>query len=154
MSDAAVARSLTPTLRNSRELVIEWGDCDAAGIVFYPRYFQMFDTSTGLLLQRATGMRKSAMLRHYAMVGIPMVDTRAKFHRPSTFGDPVRIDSRITAVHRSSFEVEHRLLHEGDVLAVEGFETRVWVGRHPDDPARIKAQPIPEEVIARFAEAG
>ncbi len=31
---------------NTRTLRIEWGDCDPAGIVFYPRYFAMFDTST------------------------------------------------------------------------------------------------------------
>ena len=30
-------------------------------------------------------------------------------------------------------------------LTVEGFETRVWTIRHPDDPNRIKSQPIPRE---------
>jgi hypothetical protein len=28
---------------------------------------------------------------------------------------------------------------------------RVWATPHPDDPARIKAEPIPAEVRARFA---
>ena len=35
-----------PGCKNSRALRIEWGDCDPAGIVFYPRYFAMFDHST------------------------------------------------------------------------------------------------------------
>ena len=26
---------------NTRTITIEWGQCDAAGIVFYPRYFEM-----------------------------------------------------------------------------------------------------------------
>jgi 4-hydroxybenzoyl-CoA thioesterase len=39
------------------------------------------------------------------------------------------------------------------ILALEGFETRVWVGRHPDDPTRIKSRPIPEEVIRRLSAA-
>lgn len=39
--------------------------------------------------------------------------------------------------------------HRG--LVVEGVETRVWAMPHPDDPERIKACPIPEDVIARFA---
>ena len=38
-------------------------------------------------------------------------------------------------------------------LAVEGFETRVWVGRHPDKPDGIKALPVPEDLIARFGGA-
>jgi acyl-CoA thioesterase FadM len=37
---------------NARRLHIEWGDCDPAGIVFYPRYFVMFDRSTSLLIAR------------------------------------------------------------------------------------------------------
>jgi acyl-CoA thioesterase FadM len=50
---------------------------------------------------------------------------------------------------RSSFKIEHRLTHDG-ALAVEGFETRVWVGRDADDPTRIKSKPIPPQVVARL----
>jgi 4-hydroxybenzoyl-CoA thioesterase len=35
-------------------------------------------------------------------------------------------------------------------VGVEGFETRVWVGRDPADDKRIKAVPIPAEVVAAF----
>jgi 4-hydroxybenzoyl-CoA thioesterase len=132
-----------------RNVVIEWGDCDAAGIVFYPRYFAMFDWSTARLLAHGLGMRKSEMLARYGIVGIPMVDTRGKFHVASTFGDEVAIESRVEKVGRSSFEVYHRLL-KGDVLGAECWETRVWVGRHPEDAARLKAVAIPEEVVAKL----
>jgi len=30
-------------LKNTHTQTIEWGDCDPAGIVFYPRYFAYFD---------------------------------------------------------------------------------------------------------------
>jgi len=138
-------------LVNTRAVTIEWGDCDPAGIVFYPRYFAMFDASTAALFARALGMTKARILRQYGIIGIPMVDTRAKFHVPSSFGDEVTIESSVAEFRRSSFEVRHRLLRADGALGVEGFETRVWVGRHPDRPDGIKAQPIPEEVIARFA---
>ena len=42
-------------VRNTR---IEWGDCDPAGIVFYPRYFAMFDSCTTGLFSQALGMSK------------------------------------------------------------------------------------------------
>jgi 4-hydroxybenzoyl-CoA thioesterase len=45
--------------------------------------------------------------------------------------------------------VQHRLLVDGD-LAVEGSETRVWASADKDDPSRLKAKPIPADVIARF----
>ena len=138
-------------LVNTRRLTIDWGDCDPAGIVFYPRYFAMFDASTGALFARAFGGTKKAMLRHYDVVGFPMVDTRATFRVPCAFGDEVRIESAVTEFRRASFDVRHRLLREDDgALAVEGFETRVWVGRHPDKPDGIKALPVPEDLIARF----
>ncbi len=134
---------------HTRSVRIEWGDCDPAGIVFYPRYFAMFDASTALLFEHVLGLRKIDLRDAYDMIGFPMVDTRARFVIPCAFGDDVTIASELTAFHRSSFEIRHLLL-KGEALAVEGFETRVWAGRHPDDPKRIKAKPIPADVIARF----
>ena len=135
-------------LTTKKDIQIEWGDCDPAGIVFYPRYFAWFDACTAGHFANA-GLPKFQMLKTYDIVGFPMVDTRAKFILPSKFGDVVTVETRITEFRRSSFDVEHRLMKEG-ALAIEAYETRVWVGRHPDDPERIKSQPIPEEVIARF----
>jgi 4-hydroxybenzoyl-CoA thioesterase len=132
-----------------RSVTIEWGDCDAAGIVFYPRFFAMFDWSTAMLFANALGMRKPEILRRYDLGGIPMVDTRAKFHIPSTFGDEVLIESRVEKFGRSSFDVYHRLL-KGDALGAECWETRVWAGRDPDDPARLRGLTIPDEVRAKF----
>ncbi len=39
---------------------------------------------------------------------------------------------------------------KGEALAIEAFETRVLVGRHPDDSGKLKSAPVPEEIIARF----
>ena len=68
---------------------------------------------------------------------------------PSKFGDEASIVSTITEFRRSSFDVRHQLMR-GETLAVEGFETRVWTVRDPENPERIKSQPIPAEVIALF----
>ena len=78
-----------------------------------------------------------------------MVDTRAKFFIPSKFEDELTIESTVLEFRRSSFDVRHRMLKNGE-LAVEGFETRVWTVRDPADPERLTSQPIPAEVIARF----
>ncbi|UTD26393.1 thioesterase family protein [Bradyrhizobium sp. WD16] len=134
-----------------RTVRIAWGDCDPANIVYYPRYFEIFDQSTNELFA-AAGFPKKATLQRFGMVGWPMVDTRAKFYVPSTFDDEIEIESRVAAWHRSSFEILHRVF-KGEVLAVEGFETRVFVGPHPDDPKRLKSVPVPESVKARFSAA-
>jgi 4-hydroxybenzoyl-CoA thioesterase len=134
-----------------RDITIEWGDCDPAGIVFFPRYLAIFDACTWSLFTAAFGMNKRKLLAHFRTVGCPMVDLRARFLIPCTFGDEVVVESRIGQLRRSSFSVEHRLLKAGE-LAVEGLETRVWSATDPDRPERLKSQPIPPEVRARLGD--
>ncbi len=138
-------------LTNIRKTRIEWGDCDPAGIIFYARYFEIFDVSTTVLLERALGMKKIEYLKAYDFLGHPLVETRARFRLPTRFGDEVAIETALVGCGRSSFKIEHRLSNTG-ALAVEGFETRVWVVRNSDDPTRMKAQPIPTEVVARLTQ--
>ncbi len=139
---------------NRRKVRIEWGDCDAAGIVFFPRYFAMFDASTHYLFE-AAGWTKAELRRKFDFIGYPMVDTRAKFYLSSSFDDDIFIETRIAAIRNSSFDVEHRVFKptpQGEALAIEAFDVRVWSGSHPDDPKRLKARPIPPEVVRRLSE--
>jgi 4-hydroxybenzoyl-CoA thioesterase len=78
-----------------------------------------------------------------------MVDTRARFLEASRFGDETVIETTVAEIKRSSFIIVHRLLRREE-LAVEGFETRVWAGRDPNNPEKLKSKPIPAEVIARL----
>lgn len=126
---------------------IEWGDCDPAGIVFNPRYFAFFDHNTTMLYE-AAGWPKPVMLKEFNAVGCPLVETRARFVAPCTFGDDVTITSTVAEVRRSSFDIRHEL-KKGETLCVEGFETRVWTVRDPDT-GKITSAPVPEEIRARF----
>ena len=139
-------------LTNTRKVSVQWGDCDPAGIVWYPRYFEWFDAST-VALFAAAGVSNGVMHKTYRVLGIPMVDTRARFFIPSKLEDELTIESTVTEFRRSSFDVRHRMLNNGQ-LAVEGFETRVWTVRDAADPERLRSQPIPAEVIARFRDDG
>jgi 4-hydroxybenzoyl-CoA thioesterase len=136
-------------ITNARTVKIEWGDCDPAGIVFYPRYFAIFDASTTALFETALGMTKYQFLKRFQAVGYPMLETAARFLVPTRFGDSVVIETSLAKLGRSSFEIMHRLTKDGE-LAVECTETRVWVTRDPDDAERIKSQAIPDEIVSRL----
>ena len=142
-----------PTLCHVREMQVEWGHCDPAGIVFHPRYLEIFDACAALLFQQASGMTKAAMLAHHGAAGIPVVQAGAKFTTPCSYGDMIRIETRVEAFRRSSFDLRHLLFKDGE-LAVEGWSTRVWVGRDLADPKRLRSQPIPAELIAAFTVPG
>ena len=55
-----------------RTVRIEWGDCDPAGIVFYPRYFAMFNHSTELLIEGALGVKKITLNKQHGLGGYPV----------------------------------------------------------------------------------
>ena len=135
----------------TRHRYVEWGDCDPAQIVFNPRFFEWFDGCTAGLFD-AAGYNKVALRTKFNFIGFPIVESRAKFLKPSRFGDTVRIETSATDIRRSSFDIRHHLFNGGE-LSVEAFETRVWTGPDPTDPSRIKSTPIPEEV-ARALQAG
>jgi 4-hydroxybenzoyl-CoA thioesterase len=138
-------------LINRRTVRIEWGDCDPAGIVYFPRYFEIFDACTVALFERA-GFRKRDMLQSFGSAGIPLVDIKSRFMIPSRYGEDVEVESSVTEWGKSSFVVRHRLMRDA-ALAVECFETRVWVARSADDPERFESRPIPADVKEKFAKA-
>jgi len=133
---------------NVRKVRIEWSHCDPAGIVFYPRYFELFDAATAALFERATGMTMLQMFRAFNSAGYPLARTRARFVRPTRYGDDVTIES-VVALGRASFDVAHHITRNG-MSCVECSETRVWVIQDPADPARYRSQPIPETIRLRF----
>jgi 4-hydroxybenzoyl-CoA thioesterase len=134
---------------NRMPLEIQWGQCDPAGIVFNARFFEFFDIATWALFQTVLGVPRHKLHEHFDIIGLPLVEAGASFIAPLMFGDSTEIVSTVTEIRRSSFGVQHRIIKDGK-LAVDGLEKRVWAGPHPDDPTRMRAVTIPDDVIAQF----
>jgi 4-hydroxybenzoyl-CoA thioesterase len=134
------------TLTNKQTVRIRWGDCDPAGIIFYPRYFEIFDAAIAALFERALGITKHEMFTAYEFAGWPLVRTHARFIKPTRFGDDVEVETNVR-FGRSSFDLTHRVTLKGE-LCVQCEEKRVWIVRDTDN--RIKSHPIPEAVLKKF----
>ena len=134
----------------SRPYRIEWGHCDPAGIVYAPRFLEMFGESTIMLFEKALGVRKKDMLKARGVLGFPMVDVSAKFLRPAAYGDDVVLEVAAPEFGNSSFTVAHRLLKDG-AFCVEGIEKRVWTVRDAERPGGMRAERVPDEIRAAFA---
>lgn len=133
---------------SKRQFTIDWAYCDPAGIVFNGRFFEFFDTSAWLLFEAALGVKPHQMASTFDILGVPLVDARAKFMLPAKFGDLVEMQSWIGEIRRSSFDVRHQLFVDGK-LGVDGTETRVWAALDPKT-GHIKSKPIPSAVIEKF----
>jgi len=130
------------------DFVVEFGDCDPAGIVFYPNFLRWMDAAS-LHYFAAAGVppwhRRNA---GDGIIGTPIVDVQVRFVAPATYGDRIAVESTIAEWRTRSFVMQHVIRRDGTVL-VEGREVRVFARKHPDDPARIQAVPAPADIRAR-----
>ncbi len=122
-------------------VLVGFGDCDPAGIVFYPNFFRWFDASTHALLL-AAGQTHDGMQREHGWVLGPLVDAGATFRAPARYNERIEIRSEIERWSAKTFRIAHRALR-GDTLLAEGWEVRFIGAPHPDDPKRLRALPIP-----------
>src|SRR5215510_5956384 len=93
-------------LTNTYEVMVEWGDCDPAGIVYYPSYFKWFDQATYRLFL-AVGLRRDDVSSGQWKEGTPLVAAECSFRRASQHGEKLIIESQVTRLGRSSFTISH-----------------------------------------------
>jgi acyl-CoA thioester hydrolase len=126
------------------DLPVEWGDTDAAGIVFYPNYFRWFDRAAHALL-RACGCAPADLLRRGYVV--PIIESGAHFLAPVVYAEELAIESTVVEVRTRAFRVEHRVLRNAASVA-EGFEVRVWARAGVGSPPTLELEPIPPDIRA------
>jgi 4-hydroxybenzoyl-CoA thioesterase len=132
-----------------RQVTVEWGHCDPAGIVFNSRFFEFFDWNAWSMFGAALRVRPGDFEKVFGIMGLPIVDAKARFIAPAKFNDVLEVASEVTEFRRSSFDVQHRITIDGR-LAVEGSEIRVWAAFDPHDRLKIRSVSIPANVIERF----
>ena len=132
-----------PGLTRAFEHRVSWGWCDAAGIVFYPRYYELFDMATQALL-RGVGLDHHTLRARYGVVGMSLVEAKATFRAPATFDEVLTVTTEVARVGERSVRLEHRV-ERGGTLLVAGYEARVWA-REKDEGPGLTAAPIPLEV--------
>lgn len=126
---------------------LHWGDCDPAGIIFYPTYFRWFDAATWSLFASVGYSARRMRAEHLAM---PLVAADCEFKNPAEQQDRCEVRSRIVRWGSKSFVVRHEVVREDGTPLAQGSETRVW-GRYASGPgSRLKGQPISEELKTLF----
>ncbi len=125
------------------EYPILFSHCDPAGIVYFPRLFDLLHRAMedwftfGLEERFADFIMKKGL-------GIPTVATKVDFVGPARFGDLLRIELRVLKLGRSSIEL--------GIDAVVG-EQPCFKARHTVccfSHRTLKAVPIPEELRDRM----
>ncbi len=109
----------------TREIQIEFNHCDPAGIVFYPRYFEMTNSVVENFFNDVVG-RSFASMHRGADNGVPTVSLTAEFTAPSRLGDKVLFSLKIEKLGRSSVSLKIEG-HMGAELRLRVALTLVWI---------------------------
>jgi len=124
-------------------VTIAWGDCDEAGIVFYPNYFYWFDYAFQQLLRgRGLGLRE---IRQRFGAVAPIVQAHADFTAPARYDDPLDITVAVQAAGERRFRVDYGLGVNGKAIAT-GHEVRAWALVNAD--GSLKGAPVDPEFLA------
>jgi len=134
------------------EIKVRWSEADPAGIVYYPRFFEWFDLATESLFE-SQGLPWAEIFPKYRVVGVPIVESGARFGSPVRYGELVRIRSTVSEVRDKTFRVEHQV-SVGERHCATGFEVRAWVARPEAPGGDLAATPFPEEIVARLKGQG
>jgi 4-hydroxybenzoyl-CoA thioesterase len=132
------------SVEHATTVQVRWSDVDAAGIVFYPRFFEWYDLGCESLFA-ALGLPWPEAFPKYGIVGVPIVESGSRFVSPARYGDMLTIRSTVAWVKTKTFRMEHTI-SVGEQLCSSGFEVRAWVGRPGTPGAPLAARPIPDEV--------
>lgn len=131
----------------SREIMVRFEHCDAAGIMFYPRFFALVnDTVEDWFASLGFSFK---FLHIDQRKGVPTVRLECEFVAPVRMGDVLRQSLGVQALGASSLELRH-LAAVGDHAVARFDQTIVFT-----DLATMRAEPWPADLraaITKFAE--
>ena len=110
--------------------------CDPAGIVFYPRYFEMVNDLVEAFFAEALDWPFEDLLR---TGGVPTAEIRLRFAAPSRHGDRLILTLEVTRLGRASMGLNFRASADTGELRVEGASVLV----HVDASGKPAAWPTP-----------
>lgn len=121
----------------NREVQIEFNHCDPAGIVFYPRYFEMTNSVIENFFADVVG-RSFAVMHATPGSGVPVVNIEAKFASPSRLGEKPLFALSIAKLGHSSATFE-LVASSQETKRMQATITVVWM-------ENWKAHPWPAEM--------
>lgn len=132
----------------ARSMQVRFRDCDPAGIVFYPRYFEMFNNLVEDWCAEALGASFRELIQVRGL-GLPAVSISTDFVATSTLGDTLRAELSVLKLGRSSITAAVRLLGEDGAPRVRATLVLVLM-----DLKQACATPIPDAMRSRIVQFG
>ena len=129
------------------EVEVMFGDCDPAGIVFFPNFSKWMDASSlNFFVKRGVPTWRD-LYKTTGIIGTPLLEINTRYISPATYAERLQVFTSIQEWRGKAF-IQRHIIKRGETLICEGTETRAFCIRHPDNANRIKAVPVPEDIKA------
>lgn len=122
---------------------VEFGDCDPAGIVWFPNFFRWIDAASRHFFAECGVPRWEETTETLGVIGTPLVDTHTRFVKAASYGDTLQIAVRVKEWREKSFVQTYRVTR-GEELILECEEVRIFGARR--EGSGIRAVQIPPSI--------
>ena len=130
---------------------VPFGDCDPAGIVFFPNFLRWMDAASLAFFAQCGLPPWRELERTRGIVGTPVLEIGTTFSTAATYGQTLTVHTHVEEWRAKVFVQRHRVVRRdegGDTLICEGREVRAFVRRDEHDPQRLRAIPVPDDIRA------
>src|SRR3954469_3064256 len=127
-------------------ITVRFGDCDPAGLVYYPALFHYCHIAMEEFFAARCGVEYARLLSD-ERIGFPTVNVSAEFFEPLVYGDVAEVEVWASRVGRTSVTFEYRLRRARDGRLCASA-TLVQVSMNLDER---RAVPVSEHLRLAFA---
>ena len=128
------------------EVKVMFGDCDPAGIVFFPNFSKWMDASSLDFFMQCGIPPWRELNKTTGIIGTPLLEIHTRFMRPATYGDTLHVHTSVETWNAKTFVQKHQVF-KGEELLCEGRETRAFCV-HPEG-GRLQAIAVPDFIRER-----
>jgi 4-hydroxybenzoyl-CoA thioesterase len=129
---------------------VTFGDCDPAGIVFFPNFSRWMDSASLAFFMQCGVAPWRELAKTRGIIGTPLLEINTRFHKSATYGERLMVATHVEEWRPKVFVQIHRITRArpdgGADPICEGRETRAFVKRDEHDPDRLRAIPVPEDI--------
>jgi 4-hydroxybenzoyl-CoA thioesterase len=126
---------------------VHWGMCDPAGIVYFPRFFELFHQAMETWFSDRLAAEYDVLIVE-RKIGFPAVHTEADFRRPTCFGETIAVELRVRETGHTSIAFDYlvRAHEEPSDVRATGHTVCVVMDLDPSRPTFRRAIPMPQDL--------
>ena len=128
-------------------VTVQFGDCDPAGIVFFPNFSRWMDAASLNFFVRNGVPPWRELVKTTGIIGTPVLEINTRFMKTATYSETIEVHTSVEEWRVKTF-VHRHVVRRGDDVLCEGTEVRAFV---INDAAagRIRAIPVPDDIRAK-----